>query len=49
MRGIGDVLASGVADQLVKDKDFEFSDRGEVSLKGFDDPVRLHEVRWRDE
>ena len=24
------------------------ADRGEVALKGFDEPVRLYEVRWRD-
>ena len=23
-----------------------FGDRGEVALRGFDDPVRLFEVRW---
>jgi hypothetical protein len=26
----------------------EFSDRGEYEMKGFDDAVRLYEVRWRD-
>jgi len=25
-----------------------FADRGETSLKGFEDPVRLFEVRWRE-
>jgi len=24
------------------------ADRGEASLKGFDEPVRLYEVRWRE-
>jgi class 3 adenylate cyclase len=33
--------------QLVAGKDFLFTDRGEASLKGFDEPVRLFEVRWR--
>ena len=26
-----------------------FADRGETSLRGFEDPVRLFEVRWREE
>ncbi len=25
-----------------------FSDRGEVALRGFEEPVRLYEVRWRE-
>jgi len=33
---------------LVAGKGFLFSDRGEVALRGFEDPVRLHEVRWRE-
>ncbi|KKK61867.1 hypothetical protein LCGC14_3010030, partial [marine sediment metagenome] len=28
---------------------FLFSDRGEATLRGFDEPVRLYEVRWREE
>ncbi len=41
-------LASDVVRQLVAGKDFLFSDRGETELRGFDDPVRLFEVRWRE-
>ncbi len=26
-----------------------FGDRGEGALRGFDDPVRLFEVRWKEE
>ena len=26
-----------------------FADRGETALRGFEDPVRLYEVRWREE
>ena len=33
---------------ILTGKDFFFSDRGETSLKGFDEPVRLFEVRWRE-
>jgi adenylate cyclase len=44
----GEILVSDVVRQLAKGKQFSFSDRGEVALKGFDEPVRLHEVRWRE-
>ena len=27
-------------------KGFVFADRGDVVLRGFEDPVRLYEVRW---
>jgi class 3 adenylate cyclase len=44
----GEILASDVVRQLVAGKQFLFSDRGEVDLKGFDEPVRLYEVRWQE-
>ena len=44
----GEILVSDVVRQLAKGKQFLFSDRGEVDLKGFDEPVRLYEVRWRE-
>lgn len=44
----GEILASDVVRQLVAGKRFLFSDRGEVALRGFDDPVRLYEVRWEE-
>ena len=44
----GQILTSDVVRQLVAGKDFLFSDRGEVALRGFEDPVRLYEVRWRE-
>jgi len=43
----GEILVSDVVRQLAKGKDFLFVDRGDVALKGFDEPVRLHEVRWQ--
>jgi len=43
----GEILVSDVVRQLAKGKDFLFNDRGETSLKGFDEPVRLYEVRWK--
>jgi class 3 adenylate cyclase len=45
----GEVLASDVVRQLVAGKGFLFSDRGDMVLRGFEDPVRLYEVRWREE
>jgi class 3 adenylate cyclase len=44
----GEILVSDVVRQLAKGKDFAFADRGDVTLKGFEDPVRLFEVRWRE-
>jgi class 3 adenylate cyclase len=44
-----EILASDVVRQLVAGKGFLFSDRGDVVLRGFEDPVRLYEVRWREE
>jgi class 3 adenylate cyclase len=45
----GEILASDVVRQLVAGKGFLFSDRGNVALRGFEDPVRLYEVRWEEE
>ncbi len=44
----GEILVANVVRELAEGKDFLFADRGEASLKGFDEPVRLHEVRWQD-
>jgi len=43
----GEILASDVVRQLVAGRGFLFGDRGEMVLRGFDDPVRLFEVRWQ--
>jgi class 3 adenylate cyclase len=45
----GEILVSDVVRQLAKGKDFLFADRGEVALRGFEEPVRLYEVRWQEE
>ena len=42
----GEILASDAVRQIVAGKEFLFSDRGDVVLRGFEDPVRLFEVRW---
>ena len=44
----GEILVSDVVRQLAAGKEFLFSDRGVAALKGFDEPVRLFEVRWRE-
>jgi class 3 adenylate cyclase/pimeloyl-ACP methyl ester carboxylesterase len=43
----GEILVSDVVRQLVAGKGFHFIERGEHVLKGFQDPVRLFEVRWQ--
>jgi class 3 adenylate cyclase len=44
----GEVLAADVVRQLVAGKRFLFADRGETVLRGFEDPVRVFELRWQD-
>jgi class 3 adenylate cyclase len=44
----GQILVSDVVHQLAAGKGFTFADNGEATLKGFEKPVRLHEVKWRD-
>ena len=43
----GEILASDVVRALCAGKSFLFADRGENVLRGFEDPVRLYEVGWR--
>ncbi len=43
----GEILVANVVRELAKGKDFLFADRGETALRGFDDPVRLFEVKWQ--
>ena len=44
----GQILASNVVQELAAGKGFDFADKGEAQLKGFEKPVRLHELRWRE-
>lgn len=46
--GGGEIFATDVVRQLVAGKGYLFHDRGPAPLKGFDEPVRLYEVHWRD-
>ena len=45
----GQILASNVVRELAAGKGFLFSDQGDIALRGFEDPVRLWEVRWRED
>ncbi len=45
----GEILVTNVVRELAAGKGFLFADRGAAALKGFEDPVRLYEVRWREE
>ncbi len=42
----GQVLVSNVVRELAMGKGFLFADVGDFLPKGFEDPVRLYEVRW---
>lgn len=46
--GGGQILAANVVRELCAGKGFLFADHGEAALRGFEDPVRLYEVRWRE-
>ena len=45
----GQILAPIVVRELAAGKQFLFADLGETALRGFEDPVRLFEVRWQRE
>ena len=40
-------MVSDVVLWLVARKLVLFSDRGDAALRGFEDPVRLYDVRWQ--
>src|SRR5215216_3675662 len=42
----GEIVLANVVRELAAGKGFLFSDRGEVALRGFEDPVRLYDLRW---
>lgn len=43
-----EILVANVVRELAAGKGFPFVDRGDVALKGFEEPVRLYQVRWQD-
>ncbi len=44
----GQILAPVVVRELAAGKRFLLADLGETALRGFEDPVRLYEVSWRE-
>jgi class 3 adenylate cyclase len=44
----GEILVADAVRGLSSGKGFLFSDRGEFVAKGFEEPVRLYEVKWRE-
>jgi class 3 adenylate cyclase len=44
----GQILAPIVVRELAAGKQFLLADLGETELRGFEDPVRLYEVSWRE-
>jgi len=44
----GQILAPVVVRELAAGKQFLLADLGETELRGFEDPVRLYEVSWRE-
>lgn len=44
----GEILVSSAVRELCSGKGFLFADRGDFVAKGFEEPVRVYEVRWRD-
>ncbi|MEE8550125.1 MAG: adenylate/guanylate cyclase domain-containing protein [Gemmatimonadota bacterium] len=44
----GQILAPIVVRELAAGKQFMFADLGDTELRGFEDPVRVYEVRWRE-
>jgi adenylate cyclase len=43
----GEILIPEPIRHLLSGKSYMYRDRGEVMLKGFEDAVRVYEVRWR--
>ena len=45
----GQIVASNVVRELAAGKDFLFADLGETELRGFEDPIKLWELRWEEQ
>jgi hypothetical protein len=44
----GEILIAEPLRHLLSGKSYVYADRGETMLKGFEDAVRLYEVRWTE-
>jgi class 3 adenylate cyclase len=42
-----EIILANVVRELAAGKGFLFADRGEAVLRGFEDPVRLYELKWQ--
>jgi class 3 adenylate cyclase len=42
----GEILVANVVRELAGGEGYPFSVRDDTTLRGFEDPVRLYEVRW---
>jgi class 3 adenylate cyclase len=47
--GAGEILIPEPLRHLLSGKSYVYADRGEVLPKGFDEAVRLYEVRWQED
>ena len=47
--GASEILISEPLRRLLAGKNYVYADRGETMLKGFEDAVRLFEVRWQED
>jgi class 3 adenylate cyclase len=45
LKGVGEPVHTWA---LAAGNGFLFADRGDVALRGFEDPARLYEVRWQE-
>ena len=45
----GQIVVADVVRQLAAGKQFLFADLGETELRGFEDPVKLWELRWQEQ
>jgi class 3 adenylate cyclase/alpha-beta hydrolase superfamily lysophospholipase len=48
LAGGGEILVPEAVRHMLSGKTFVFADRGEFAMKGFEDAVRLYEVRWQE-
>jgi class 3 adenylate cyclase len=46
--GAGEILVPDTVRGLLSGKSYVYADRGETILKGFEDALRLYEVKWRE-
>ncbi len=44
----GEILVSNAVRELSAGKGFSFRDRGDFEPKGFEQPLRIWEVKWRE-